>query len=215
MVIPTLKQVFGVADVTNFGGETTQFQLLLDPSKLAQYNLSLKQVMDAVSSNNSNAGGSMVQRGDEAFVVRGIGLIRSLDDLGNIVINQKNGTPVLLRNLGSCAWARSSATGFWARTTTRTASPGLSCCCGGKSLPRSGGPARQGAGAQPGPAAAGREGGALPRPHGLVQTTYTVSHTLLEGMTLVVLVLMLFLGSGGARSLSPSPSPSPCSSPSS
>src|SRR5215472_1528437 len=75
VVVPTLKQVFGVADVTNFGGETTQFQLLLDPARLAQYNLSLKQVIDAVQANNSNAGGSVLRRGDEAMVVRGIGII--------------------------------------------------------------------------------------------------------------------------------------------
>ena len=101
MVIPTLKQVFGVADVTNFGGETTQFQLLLDPSQARPVQPEAEAGDRRDPSNNSNAGGSMVRRGDEAFVVRGIGLIRSLDDLGNIVVKaQKNGTPVLLRNLG-------------------------------------------------------------------------------------------------------------------
>ena len=55
--------------------------------------------MDAVSSNNSNAGGSVVRRGDEAFVVRGIGLIRSLDDLGNIVVTQKKGVPIFLKDV--------------------------------------------------------------------------------------------------------------------
>ena len=84
----------GVADVTNFGGETTQFQLIVDPAKLAQYNVALKQVTEAVQANNANAGGSIVVRGEQGYVVRGIGLIRSLQDLGNIVILQKNGTPV-------------------------------------------------------------------------------------------------------------------------
>ena len=81
-MIPALKQVFGVADVSNFGGETTEFQLALDPAKLAQYNLSLQQVIGAVKANNANAGGSLLVRGDQAAVIRGIGLVRSLDDLG-------------------------------------------------------------------------------------------------------------------------------------
>ena len=62
VVIPRLRQVPGVADVTNFGGETTQFQLIVNPPKLAQYNLSLKQVTDAIQANNANAGGSIVVR---------------------------------------------------------------------------------------------------------------------------------------------------------
>jgi len=101
VVIPRLKQVTGVADVTNFGGETTQFQLIVDPAKLAQYNVSLAQVTAAVQANNANAGGSIVNRGEQGYVVRGIGLVRSLQDLGNIVILAKNGTPVFLKNLGT------------------------------------------------------------------------------------------------------------------
>jgi cobalt-zinc-cadmium resistance protein CzcA len=101
VVIPRLKQVPGVADVTNFGGETTQFQLIVDPAKLAQYNVSLAQVTTAVQANNANAGGSIVNRGEQGYVVRGIGLIRSLQDLGNIVILAKSGTPDIKKNLGT------------------------------------------------------------------------------------------------------------------
>ena len=95
-----LRQVPGVADVTNFGGETTQFQLELDPARLNQYHLSLSQVIEAIRKNNSNAGGSVLVRGDQGFVVRGIGLIRNLEDLGNIVVSEQKGTPVFLRSLG-------------------------------------------------------------------------------------------------------------------
>jgi cobalt-zinc-cadmium resistance protein CzcA len=197
VVIPTLKQVFGVADVTNFGGELTQFQLLLDPSKLAQYNLSLKQVMDAVSSNNSNAGGSVVRRGDEAFIVRGIGLIRSLDDLGNIVVNQKNGTPVLLRNLGELRLGALERNGILGKDNNPDGVSGIVLLLRGEN------PSRVLAGLHAKVTALNR--GLLPPdvkvvPYldrtDLVKTTlHTVSRTLLEGMTLVVLVLMLFLGS--------------------
>jgi len=96
VVIPRLKEAVGVADVTNFGGETTQFQPVVDPAKLAQYNVSLQQVIAAIQANNANAGGSIVVRGEQGYVVRGIGLVRSLQDLGNIVILAKNGTPVFV-----------------------------------------------------------------------------------------------------------------------
>jgi cobalt-zinc-cadmium resistance protein CzcA len=100
VVIPALKQVPGLADVSTFGGETTEFQLALDPSKLAQYNLSLQQVIGTIKANNANAGGSLLVRGEQAAVIRGIGLIRSPEDLGNIVVSSVRGTPVFLKDLG-------------------------------------------------------------------------------------------------------------------
>src|SRR5262249_18820899 len=99
-VIPRLKQVAGVADVTNFGGITTQFLLEFDPDRLTKYNITLKQITDAINANNANAGGSILTRGQQGFVVRGVGLIGSIDDLGNIVVTQKNGVPVLIKDLG-------------------------------------------------------------------------------------------------------------------
>ncbi|HEY1544569.1 MAG TPA: CusA/CzcA family heavy metal efflux RND transporter [Xanthobacteraceae bacterium] len=99
-VIPTLKQVPGVADVSNFGGLTTQYQLELDPHQLMRFNISLNNVTSAISANNANAGGSVLNRGELGYVIRGIGLIQTLDDLGNIVVTQHNGTPILVRDLG-------------------------------------------------------------------------------------------------------------------
>ena len=100
IVIPALKQVPGVADISNFGGLTTQFQLELDPQQLVRFNLSLANIESAINNNNTSAGGSVVARGDLGFVVRGIGLVQTLDDLGAIVVTQQNGNPVLLRDLG-------------------------------------------------------------------------------------------------------------------
>ncbi len=99
-VIPALKQVPGVADVSNFGGLTTQYELELDPQQLMRFNISLSQITAAISANNANAGGSVLNRGEQGFVVRGIGLVQTLDDLGNIVVTQHNGTPILVRDLG-------------------------------------------------------------------------------------------------------------------
>jgi heavy metal efflux system protein len=87
-VIPELKQVPGIADVENFGGITTQFQLELDPQQLTRFNISLKNVTDAISANSANSGGSVLARGDLGYVIRGIGLVQTLDDMGNIVVTQ-------------------------------------------------------------------------------------------------------------------------------
>ncbi|HTS03250.1 MAG TPA: efflux RND transporter permease subunit, partial [Thermoanaerobaculia bacterium] len=86
VVIPTLKQVSGVADVSNFGGETTQFQIEIDPDRLVKYGVTLKQISDTINANNANAGGSILARGEQGAVVRGVGLIRSIADLGNVVV---------------------------------------------------------------------------------------------------------------------------------
>ncbi len=65
-----------------------------------RFNLSLKNVTDAINANNANAGGSVLNRGELGYVIRGIGLVQTLDDLGNIVVTQHNGTPILVRDLG-------------------------------------------------------------------------------------------------------------------
>jgi cobalt-zinc-cadmium resistance protein CzcA len=99
-VLPALKSVPGVVDVTNFGGFTTEYQLDLDPSELQRYGLGITDVINAISNNNTNAGGGRVARGDQSYVIRGVGLIRSLDEIGSIVVTQVNGAPVLVRDLG-------------------------------------------------------------------------------------------------------------------
>ncbi|MGD0192214.1 MAG: CusA/CzcA family heavy metal efflux RND transporter [Rhizomicrobium sp.] len=100
IVIPALKSVPGVVDDTNFGGFTTEYQLNLDPRQLVHYGIGITDVINAINSNNTNAGGGRVTRGDQSYVIRGEGLIRSLSDIGAIVIKQVNGTPVLVRDLG-------------------------------------------------------------------------------------------------------------------
>ena len=100
VVIPALQQIQGVAAVSNYGGLTTQYQLELDPQRLLEYDVSLSDVEDALENNNANAGGSMIRMGDVSYVVRGVGLIRDLPDMGDIVIKNEEGIPVFLRDLG-------------------------------------------------------------------------------------------------------------------
>jgi cobalt-zinc-cadmium resistance protein CzcA len=100
IVIPALKSVPGVVDDTNFGGFTNEYQLDLDPRQLEHYGLGITDVIDAINSNNANAAGGRVSRGDQSYVIRGVGLIRSLTDIGSTVVTQVNGAPVLVRDLG-------------------------------------------------------------------------------------------------------------------
>jgi cobalt-zinc-cadmium resistance protein CzcA len=89
----------GVADVISWGGGIKQYQVTVDPERLRAYNLTLKQVFDAVAANNANAGGSYIPRGQYAVTVRGIGLIQSTRDIENIVVAAQKGTPVRVRDV--------------------------------------------------------------------------------------------------------------------
>lgn len=200
VIIPRIKEISGIADVTNFGGITTQFQIEIDPSKLEQYKLSLRDVTEAIENNNSNVGGSVLNLGDLGYVVRGIGLIENLEDLGNIVVSSKSGVPIFLKELGSLKFGNLERKGILGYTDRK----------------RNYGESLEGIVLllkHENPSAvlqriheAVDELNEEIQPEGvhihafldrtdLVDTTlHTVSHTLLMGMLLVVLVLILFLG---------------------
>ena len=94
------RKVPGVVDVVSWGGGIKQYQVTVDPARLRGYNLTLRQVFDAVSNNNANAGGSYIPEGEYALMVRGLGLIQSLRDIENIVVTAQRGTPVRIRDIG-------------------------------------------------------------------------------------------------------------------
>jgi cobalt-zinc-cadmium resistance protein CzcA len=116
-VIPAIRSVPGVVDVTNFGGFTTEYQLDLDPHRLQQYGLGINDVISAINGNNTNAGGGRVARGDQSYVIRGVGLIRSLRDIGAIVVKQVNGAPVLVRDLGRTTLSHQEREGILGKDT--------------------------------------------------------------------------------------------------
>src|SRR5438132_7811202 len=94
------RKVPGVADVVSWGGGIKQYEVTVDPNRLRAYNLTLRQVFDAIASNNANAGGSYVRQGEYALMVRGIGLLRSPRDIGNVVVAAQKGTPIRVRDIG-------------------------------------------------------------------------------------------------------------------
>lgn len=199
-IIPRIKQVPGVADVSNFGGITTQYQVEIDPRKLEQYHLSLAEVIEAIENNNANVGGSVLNRGDLGYVVRGIGQIADLEDLGMIVVSSEKGVPVFLNDLGKLKYGnleRKGVLGYSDRKREYSESiEGIVL------LLKHENPSKVLEGIQR--TVDELNNGILPEGAHihtfldrteLVNTTLdTVSHTLLMGMLLVVVVLIVFLG---------------------
>ncbi|KQQ36269.1 hypothetical protein ASF61_08815 [Duganella sp. Leaf126] len=196
-VVPRLKQASGVVDVTNFGGVTTQFLIEFDPGQLTKYSVSLAQITQAISANNANAGGSILTRGEQGMVVRGVGLIRGLDDLGNIVVAQKEGVPVLVRDLGKVTLGQQERHGILGKDHVADTVSGIVL------LLKNENPSRVIAGVHD--AVADLNQHLLPKDVKVVAymdrsslveaTVHTVGKTLVEGVVLVTLVLVLFLGS--------------------
>ncbi len=94
-----LRTAAGVDDVTSWGGDEKQFQVLIQPQKLIKYGLSFKSVMEALAANNRQVGGQYVNLGREQYLVRGLGLVTGTRDIGNIVITQREGAPIYVRDV--------------------------------------------------------------------------------------------------------------------
>ena len=96
-----LQTVPGVAEVASFGGFEKQYQLVVDPVKLQFYNISLMDVMNKVKTNNNDVGGRKFEMSDMAYIIRGLGYIKSKDDVENIALSNYNGIPVRVKDIGS------------------------------------------------------------------------------------------------------------------
>ncbi|MBZ4188986.1 efflux RND transporter permease subunit [Niabella beijingensis] len=94
-----LRGVPGVADINVFGGQDKIFELSIDPRKLDKYNLTPLQVYDAVANSNLNVGGDVIEKNGQSYVVRGIGLLKSPEEIGDVTIETENGNPILVRNI--------------------------------------------------------------------------------------------------------------------
>lgn len=99
---PRLRSVSGVIEVNSMGGAAKEYQVVVDPHRLAAHQLTLGAVLEALSRNNASVGGGWIERDAEQLTIRGEGQLRTLDDIGNVVVatNEEGGTPVLVRHLG-------------------------------------------------------------------------------------------------------------------
>lgn len=100
VVEPQYRAVAGVADDSGFGGGSMQYQVLLDPAKIAGVGLTAQQVQAALAANNGNAGGGFYSQGGQFYYVRGVGRLQTLEDIGNVVLAVHDGNPVLVKDVG-------------------------------------------------------------------------------------------------------------------
>ncbi len=203
VVAPRLLQTSGVGDVFAFGGLVKQYQIEVSPLALYKYNLSIRKIAEAVGANNQNAGGALLTTGQQALVVRGVGLVRSVADLENVAVAAANATPVFVRDVARVQLGPAPPTGIF----------GLDARTGGVegvvAMRRGENPSEVLRGVLAGVDelnSSGLLGGVrivpiYDRTELVGNTLRTVSRTLAEGLTIVFLVLLFFLGSVRAAAL--------------
>ncbi len=197
IVVPGFKEVAGVVDVSNFGGFSREYQLELSPEKLSQYNLTLNDVVSAINSNNANAGGGRIVRGEQGYVIRAIGQIHALEDLGSVVVTQKSGAPVLVRDLGQLKIGHQEREGILGKNANPDTLEGIVLMLKYQN------PSRVLEGVHAKMAELQKKLDPMDvkivpyidRDDLVKLTVDKVTHTVLEGIGLVLIVLILFLGS--------------------
>jgi len=194
---PRLLQVPGVTDITPFGGQIKQYQIEIDPVALAKYGLSIRDIAQAVDSNNQNAGGALLDNRQQGLVVRGVGLIQSVSDVENVVVTAGGGVPVFVRDVGRVQVGAAPRSGIFAVDNREDHVEGIVLMRRGEN------PSQVLRGIHETVDALNNSG--LPAGVRIVplydrtdlvdNTLRTVTHTLIEGLVIVVGVLFLFLGS--------------------
>jgi heavy metal efflux system protein len=196
IIEPRFRQVPGIADVTPFGGLVKQYQVEIDPGAMNKYNLSIGQIAQAIGANNQNAGGAMLDNRQQSMVIRGVGLIQCTDDIGDIVVAENKGVPVFVRDLGKVKIGAAQPTGIFG-IGNQTGVEGIVLMRRGENPTE----------VLKGIHEAVEDINATRLPQGVQiraiydrtdlvgNTMHTVSHTLLEGMVIMVTMLLLFLGS--------------------
>ena len=196
-LVREMKQVPGIIDVATLGGTTRQYQAEVDPHKLLAMGVTMTQVVTAVQNSNANAGGNYLTLGSQSVNVRGIGLLRSLSEMGNIVVAERNGTPVLLSDVAEVKEGHLPRLGIVGRNDNPDIVEGIVLLQkGGNSLPALAGIRQK--------ISDLNKGNLLPpgmriktlydRTKLIKITTETVQHVIITGLILVTLVLLAMLG---------------------
>jgi cobalt-zinc-cadmium resistance protein CzcA len=196
VVIPRLLRVPGVAEVSNFGGYEKQFAVVFNPAQLRRYGLSANDVVTAIETNNASAGGSVIPRGSMSFVIRGKGAVQSIGEIENIFVKSASGTPIYVRDVAQVLFDHPVPSGVFSKDGRDSGVEGILLMRKGENPSEvlakvNAAVSELNAGELP--------GGVRVRPFYdrtfLVKTTmYTVAHSVLLGITLVIVVLILFLG---------------------
>ncbi len=197
LVEPKLRTVQGVADVVSFGGGVKQYQVQVKPDRLKDLGVSIGDVYQAIADNNGNTGGGYIEHGDEALVVRGVGLVTGGDEIGDIVVASRDGSPIKVRDVAEIASGPQPRTGIVGYNQRDDVVEGVVLLVKGKSA------TEVLAGVKEKIAELNAHGlppGVKIKPiydrTALVQlTVHTVEHNMLEGAVLILVILMVFLRS--------------------
>src|SRR5574337_1895555 len=197
VVIPALQQVPGVVNVNNFGGFTKLYQLDLDPVRMQRYGVGLNDITTAIANNSANAGGSRISRGEQGYVIRGIGMAHTLGDLGSIVVAQHGGVPVLVRDLGNMTFSHQERQGILGKDHNPDTIEGIVDMLKYQNASEvlKGGHAKVDELQKKLAPRGVRIVPYIDRDDLVRATVHRVTHTVLEGVGLVCIVLILFLGS--------------------
>ena len=197
VVRPMLRSIPGVAEINSQGGYVKQYQALVDPGRLRHYGLSVQQVVQAIASNNANASGGILPQLTEQYLIRGLGLIRTLDDIGNIVVKEQAGVPVYVRDVATVQLGSEVRQGAIIKG-------GYTEGVSGIVLMMRGGNAKQVVGRVKDRVEQINRQGLLPdglqivpyydRTELVDSALFTVGKVLVEGIFLVVVILFIFLG---------------------
>jgi heavy metal efflux system protein len=114
------RSVPGVADDSGLGGPTMQYQVLLDPARLYNYHLTVVQVLNALTANNANTGGGFYSQGGQFYYVRGLGLLKNTDDIGEVVVGSNNGVPVRVKDVAQVEIGNAPRLGIFGFQTKTT-----------------------------------------------------------------------------------------------
>ncbi len=194
---PLLRSIPGVAEINSQGGYAKQYQVLVNPDKLRHFGLSIADVYLAVGRNNANAGGGVLPQYAEQYLIRGVGLVKDLDDLRAIVLKEKDGVPVYVRDVAEVQIGHEVRQGAIIKNGTSEA-------VGGVVMMIAGGNAKEVVSRVKARVAEINAKGMLPdglkivayydRSELVDAALWTVTKVLLEGVVLVIVVLFLFLG---------------------
>jgi len=197
VVRPMLRSILGVAEINSQGGYERQYQVLVNPDRIRHYHISLQQVYEALARNNANAGGGILPSYAEQYLIRGVGLVRTLDDIRSIVLKEEGGMPVYIRDVAEVKIGSAVRVGAIIKN-------GESEQVAGIVMMLRGGNAKQVVGRVKERVAQINRQQILPgglqivpfydRSQLVDSALWTVTKVLIEGVVLVVIVLFVFLG---------------------
>lgn len=188
------KCVPGVADVTGFGGPTKLYQVELDPDQMKSLGITQAQLASAISSSNASTGGSYIIRNGQDYMVRGLGLLSSVDDIRNVVIASKDGIPITVKDVANVHIGPAGRKGQVGKNDDDDAVEGIVLMRRGENPSRTVDNLKAAWGEIQASLPPGMKLEPLYDRTALVRrTTETIGHNVAEGITLVVVILMLFM----------------------